>query len=201
MTELKTLIQDTLKHNNITLAELRSLAGKANHVATLIISWRPFLDQLWAAIAKSKPDNGGSDHVWAKAISSSLRWILTFLLGEPGMLTRKWRIDYDSHPGIRVAIYLDASPFGFGAALVVEGVIKSWFAAPLSDHDLTIHQHRRGCSKGQQTWEALVLLIAVKLWLSWWGEVCTSVNIKSDKLAALAMAATMKSNIRSLICE
>ena len=42
MNELKTLVQDTLKQNTITHAELRSLAGKANHVATLIIAWRPF---------------------------------------------------------------------------------------------------------------------------------------------------------------
>ena len=123
------------------------------------------------------------------------------MLGEPGMLTRKLRIDYYSHPGIRVAIYLDASPYGFGPVLLVEGVIKSWFAAPVSNHDLTVHQHGRGCSKGQQTWEALVLLMAVKIWLSWWGEVRTTVNTKSDNLAALAMAANMKSNIRSLICK
>ena len=201
MAELTTLIQDTLKRNKISLAELRSLAGKANHVATLIIAWRPFLDQIWAAIAKTKPDNAGRDQVWIKAISSSLRWILVFLRGEPGMLTRKWRVDYYSNPGIKAAIYLDASPFGFGAILIVEGIIRSWFAAPLSDHDVTIHQHRRGCSKGQQTWEALVLLIAVKLWLSWWGEVRTTVSIKSDNLAALAMAAKMKSNISGLICK
>ena len=98
-------------------------------------------------------------------------------------------------------IYLDASPFGLGAILIIEGVIRSWFSCPLTRDDCEIHNQAWGDSRGQQTWEALVLLVAIKLWLHHWAEVRTSIHIKGDNLAALSLAAKMKSNISSLISK
>ena len=54
MDERRELTTSLLKHNFIKLKELRSYTGKANHVANLLFSWRPFLDSLWAASGSNK---------------------------------------------------------------------------------------------------------------------------------------------------
>ena len=51
MHDLRALIISHLADNLIPIDQLRSFAGKANPVATLVYTWRPFLDQCWAAIA------------------------------------------------------------------------------------------------------------------------------------------------------
>ena len=201
MMEFTTLVRDTLAKNLISIDDLRSLAGKANHIATLIYAWRPFLDQIWAAISQSKPDNAPKGKVWVKAILSSLQWLLLFWEGEPGALVRRWRLDFYLSPGIKVSMHLDASPFGLGAVLIVDGLIRAWFSSPLSHHDLSIHRQEWGNSKGQQCWEALVLLVAVKTWAPWWSEVRSSICIKCDNLAALALAAKLKGSVSSLIAK
>ena len=42
MDELKALTQNILSRPRISMDELRSYAGKANHVANLVYYWRPF---------------------------------------------------------------------------------------------------------------------------------------------------------------
>jgi hypothetical protein len=49
--ELRELITVTASSNVVSLKQLRTLAGKANRVATIVYTWRPFLSELWAAIA------------------------------------------------------------------------------------------------------------------------------------------------------
>ena len=61
--------------------------------------------------------------------------------------------------GSRVTIVTDASPWGFGAFLTLNGKPTAWFALPISDLDLEITGHARGDCRGQQSWEALCVLI------------------------------------------
>ena len=53
--ELEADIKRASAGNYTTKAILRTLAGRASHVATLIKVWRPFLSELWAAIATINP--------------------------------------------------------------------------------------------------------------------------------------------------
>ena len=92
MTEFTELVNSTLKLNVISKGELRALAGKANHVATLIYAWRPFLDQLWAAISDNTSFQSACGKLWARQILSSLTWLQIFLQDEPGMLVRRWKV-------------------------------------------------------------------------------------------------------------
>ena len=91
MLDLRTTIESDLKLNLVSGAELLSLAGRANHVATLVYTWRPFLDQLWAAVSGTKPSNAPAGKVWIKSVLASLTWLLIFLTDEPGHLVREWR--------------------------------------------------------------------------------------------------------------
>ena len=97
------LAQQTLRNHVISKDELRSLAGKSNHISTLIYAWRPFLDQLWAAIADQTSTRSSSNKVWVKQIEASLSRLLTFLEQEPETLVRMWRFDFYSSPGILVS--------------------------------------------------------------------------------------------------
>ena len=141
MFDLRTLFTTHLANNWMAQYELRSLVGKANHVATLIYAGRPLLDQLWAAISENTSTQSASCKVWAKQIWSYLTWLLTFLQDEPGMLVRRWRYDYYSCPGLLVSFHLDASPFGLGGALLGSGIVVAWFSCALSWEDLETHGH------------------------------------------------------------
>ena len=114
MLDLRTTIENYMELNLVSVDELRSLAGRANHVATLVYTWRPFLDQLWAAVAGTKPSNAPAGKVWIKSVLASLTWLLIFLTDEPGHLVREWRTDVYAQPGAKAVMQLDASVYGFG---------------------------------------------------------------------------------------
>ena len=100
-----------------------------------------------------------------------------------------------------MCFYLDASPYGLGGVMTQDGVILAWFACPLTVGDERIPGCRRGISEGQHIWESLCLLVALKLWLSAWGDKKVNISIKSDNMAALSLAAKMKSKVSSLIAK
>ena len=52
MTTLAHNIDQALMNNVIRLKELRSLTGCINHVASLILAWRPFIDSLLGCMRK-----------------------------------------------------------------------------------------------------------------------------------------------------
>ena len=70
MDNFTALVQDTMKENLITIEALRSLAGKANRVSTSMYALRPFMDQLWAALARARPDNAPEGKTWVESIAS-----------------------------------------------------------------------------------------------------------------------------------
>ena len=49
--ELLKQITAAMAGNVISIKDLQKLAGRANHIAGVIVVWRPFLQQLWAALA------------------------------------------------------------------------------------------------------------------------------------------------------
>ena len=49
MKDFRKLLAHTRRQRWISVQSLRSFAGKSNHIAKLLFSWRPFLTQLWGA--------------------------------------------------------------------------------------------------------------------------------------------------------
>ena len=90
-----------------------------------------------------------------------------------------------------IEIVCDASPYGYGAYIVVGGSIVSYFAAPVTNNDcdtLGINQN----SDGQQAFECMCVLIALRLWTKIWACERFSLAIKGDNITALAMVTKMK---------
>ena len=75
----------------------------------------------------------------------------------------------------------------------------AFFSSMLTKDDEKIHHHRIGEHEGQQLWECLSVLVALKAWLHFWSQRRISVAIRSDNLSALYMAARMKSKASPLI--
>ena len=80
---------------------------------------------------------------------------------------------------------MDASPWGLGAILFVDGVPRRWLSSSLSQDDASILGHAIGSSTGQQPWECLLLLVSLKTWLPAWQLERASLEVRSDSVAAL----------------
>ena len=78
--------------------------------------------------------------------------------------------------------------------LVVSDVIVSWFSVPLTEFDAAYFNCPIGDSKGQQVWEALAILVALRFWRSSWLGTRPVLEVKSDNVAALTLLATLKSS-------
>ena len=76
----------------------------------------------------------------------------------------------------------DACPWGFAGVLFESIKPVAWYATPLTKNDLRKFRVRIGESKHNTTWEALALLVAVRLWLR---GTRVLARVKADSLSAL----------------
>ena len=78
--ELLELFRKAMQSNVLPVKDVRSLAGKLMSIARLLVAWRPFLLELWAALhcGASKAPPG---MVWTRHIKHTLLWLRTFLEG------------------------------------------------------------------------------------------------------------------------
>ena len=167
LADLDTFIQEMLNSNVVSIKALRSLAGKGNNVAALLYTWRPFLNQLWAALSANETHstNAPAQCVWAKHIFSSLSWLLAFIRRQKGTISRTF--SYHSCFGLTapVTITTDASIWGCGGWISMNGKAIAYFSETVSKDDEIILELKRGEPKSQQGFEAIALLIVVRLWL------------------------------------
>ena len=62
------------RRNQVGRMELRSYAGKTNHVATLVWPSKPFLDCLWVVCESRTRSHAVHGCVWVSQFRSSFRW-------------------------------------------------------------------------------------------------------------------------------
>ena len=189
-------LRDFRQGNLISLKQLRSFAGKCSHVASLIPVWRPFIRPLWAAIAQAGSANTGAPKgtVWTKQVHVSLMWLEACLTGQTGTLRRVYPLEPYLNQGDRISIIFDASPWGLGAVLTKNHTPIAWFASPLGPEDELMFNHKRGDSAGQQTWEALSLLVALKAWRAEWARKRVIFETVGDSVSALTVASALKTS-------
>ena len=199
MADLKTLTVDVLKCPQITLDELRSYAGKANHVCNLMYAWRPFISELWAAIHCDASVRSGE--VWLKQIVTTMLWMEVFLNGRRGSLVRSWQFDEYIHPRSPGTRYLDASPWGLGGILIIDSRVYGFFGVRLTKHDERIRSAKIYSGESQQIFEALAILVAMKLWLHVLKAKRVVLTLTGDNTSALAMAAKLKITASPIIAR
>ena len=189
--ELRDLADEALVRNLVTKKWLRSFAGKASSFASILIFWRPFLRSIWGALCADPSDNTPQNCVWVKQFVVAVKWIRAFLVGVQGNMVRVFTLDVYAGVGPFARMVFDASPWGAGGFLVMDGKFVSWFATKFDEVDEMAIGIRFGESASQQVAEALAVLFGVRTWLPKWLNKVPILEVKSDSVAAMTMVASM----------
>ena len=151
--------------------------------------------------AISERKRAGDNRAYVKQILPTLRWLATFLSKQRGSLVRSWRFSAWLDPLTAVTMILDASPYGLGGVLVCGDKLLSWFGCELTRADEQRFGHKIGSDSGQQVWEALCILVALRVWKKMWNTQQCTLTIKSDNISALVMASKLKITSSRLIAQ
>jgi len=189
---LEAFIDEIAKGNVVSLSTVASLAGRGNHIASLVWALRPFSQQLWAALRSDCSSSAPPGCIWLKQIAGAVRWIKAFLVGSQGTLQRRFHLAKHFRVGGTVNLLLDASPWGFGGVLVYDGRPMAWFSDAISAQDVTLFRYNIGESAGQQCWESLAALMALRAWARYWQHGRTTLMVTGDSVAMLTLVIKMK---------
>ncbi|KAF4653991.1 hypothetical protein FOL47_010205 [Perkinsus chesapeaki] len=91
--------------------------------------------------------------------------------------------------GTTTEMVADASPWGFGGALSLDGVISNFFFDPVLPSDTKRFEAVVGDHRFQSLWESLAVLIAVRLWRKY---LPPSASIRCRSDSRTAIGAVMK---------
>ena len=80
-------------------------------------------------------------------------------------LKRTFTLSAYARSGPSIEVGVGASPWGLGAWLSVNGKLMRWFSSQLTGLGYNKFKLTVGDPAGQQTWEALATLVALREWL------------------------------------
>ena len=119
-----------------------------------------------------------------RRLRHSLVWILAFMERRRGRLEKVIDVvNWFGEPA--VTITTDASPWGLGATLHVQGQLWAVICDGLHEADLKRFELERGDCRGQSLWEALAELVAIRTWAPLWRLTRTQLRVRGDSQAAL----------------
>jgi hypothetical protein len=160
---------DALRHKVISLKAMRSGTGKCQNIANVVTTIKPFCSYLWAALATSQdsPAKRGKHQklAWVKVrrAQHGIKWLKQYFSGKRGPLERTFRLKMPEPSWLVISV--DASPWGIGGIMHTNGIVTNWFTDVIQDSDLRVLNAVRADPAFQTTWEALAILVAVRLWL------------------------------------
>ena len=194
--ELQGLIDEALAGNVIPAKKLHTLVGKCMSIASVIYVWRPFLQILYAALRG--PNKVPENCIWTRQVRHSLTWIKAFLAEEAGSIRRIYNVERYFCTSHRIQITWDASPYGMGAFLTIDGTMTEYFAIPISSDDEEILGAKSGGCEAQQLWECLSGLVAMRLWAKHWMTSRVRLHLRGDNVSSLVLFSTLKSHSKQL---
>ena len=191
--ELRIICDDIASKSTITVRTLRSFTGKCQSMASILATWRPFVQMLYGALYGEPSPNLPGHLIHTNRFEIPLRWILAFLRSQRRDVVRVMSVDAHFRRGVRIDITTDASPWGIGAILAVDGRPAEYFAIQTTAEDAAdLGLELTRDSKCQQAFEALALLIALRQWRYHWATRRCVLHVASDNMAALAMVCKMQ---------
>ena len=118
-----------------------------------------------------------------KQMRQALLCLKVFLDGvQGGALSRHFGISAYMRKDKHVCIETDASPWGLGATLRVNGKIIENICDKVNCNDEEALGHKAGTYHGQQAWEGLALVVAFKAWQRHWIGHRVDVSVRSDNV-------------------
>ena len=192
VSDIKDDLRKFLGCNVISLKELHSTTGKLNHAAGLLIIRRPFMEPLWVAIHAADKAKGPPNRVWTKKVKPTLHWFQAFFGNEGDRLCRIFTLEAYQRTGAQVEIGTDASPWGLGGWIAIDGKITEYVSSQITQQDVVKFGHEIGSADGQQIWECLAILVAIDSWHAKWAQQRVVLKIKGDNVAALTLLVKMR---------
>ena len=167
--------------------DVRKLAGRAEWAASIVPYLKAQISPLWAALTGAP-----GDRIARSRIAHSLTWLRAFFGGTRGTLVRRYPI---VEPAVnnRALIELDASPWGLGGVLYMNGMPVSWYAEPVSKLDMERFGIVIGSPKDQALLEMLAILVGVRLWFDASRQRAWTLGVRSDSQAALGALCKLRS--------
>ena len=142
-------IDETLKHLSVPVTKLRKLAGKVGWAASISAVLWSHVAPLWAASADAGTSHRSSSGTVAVArVRHALVWQKALFqygghaLAKTFHLGAKWALP-------RVHIYIDASPWGYGAFLTWDSAPVEYLAGGWTEDDLSRFSLTLGDARGQ----------------------------------------------------
>ena len=197
--ELAELCEQFRTGNTVSLRRLRSFAGKCQSMAAVLYTWRPFVHMLYGAIYAPQCPALPNGMLYTKQIDQPVSWIVSFLKGHEKGIVRVMDVDTHYRRGDSVDITADASPYGMGSILSINGRPVEYFAIATSSADAqTLGLELAHDSSCQQAFEALVLLISLRHWKYHWANRRCCIHVRGDNIAALSLICKMQPHSPSL---
>jgi len=193
LNDVELLCKELIASNVFSLKRLRTLVGKAVHIASLLYMWRPFVRSLWSPLLAENQDSSAPPGCfWSKRIWPAAFWILAFLSKAHGAVSRTFSIETFLGAGKQIAITVDASPWGLGGVITENDQAIEYFSDRITDEDLAIHSIRRGDHRAQQCLEGLATLVALRTWSRFWTNQRVYLHVRGDSITALTMLLEMR---------
>ena len=200
----------------VRINSFRSFCGQASFFAGLVPHLRPFLAGCWAAIAdagrraqvrpirnreahrstttvnseQSGVLRAGNGIVFTQQAAHSLSWLAAFFGRIDGSLVRRFPYEKVNRRRYGCFVATDASPWGIGGILVLDGTPVQYFSDIINIDDCTRFRAKIGDSAFNTLWEALAMLIAIRLWLP--ENPSLDLQVRGDNLSALASLLKLK---------
>ena len=189
--DIKSDLQKFMKSNVIANDALLTFVSRLNFAAGLLVILRPFLQSLWAAL-NAKDETTPPGTTWTKRVKHALSWLNAFFQGDVAGLQRHLSLEAYTRQGDIIEVGTDASPWGMGGWISVNGSIIEDYSSPISNDDTQILEFAVGDSDGQQIWEALSILVALRLWKQRTLDRRASLCIRGDNVGALVLICKMR---------
>ena len=117
----------------------------------------------------------------------SRKELRAFLEGSAGTLERKDPLMEYFNVTSHLEMAIDVSPWGLGGGLTSHGRPIEWFSSRLDENDERVHRASVGGAAGQQTWESLCALVALRLWAGHWRGKRVALRVRGDSVAMLSL--------------
>ena len=121
-----------------------------------------------------------------------MHWSQAFFGGGGTRIERFFKLNAYLRTGDVIEIGTDASPWGLGGWLAVNGTITHFFASQLSEDDTSIFNEPIASANGQQLWESLAILVAIEIWASQWTQSRVVLKVRGDNVGALTLLIKMR---------
>ena len=188
-----------------SLRILRRLAGKGSWIFSISPRARWVIQRLWGTIAdattraasSTTPTTPGARQrrgMFARRqVEQALKWVVAYW-GRPDPPLRRTLGRPVKEANLEIVV--DASPWGLGGYLeaTTQGVVLEFFESKITPADVARFKVDIGDCRGQQYWEALAILVSLRIWGKHFRAGRARLHVRGDSVVALTLASKLASS-------